>query len=94
VKLKKQKFRFGCTPLEAKGGRWAGAWSTHLLLTKDTFVLEIPKDISEFAACTCHTLALAYSACKRIIERDDPATIVVQGKPVKFNKTVKLHIIQ
>jgi len=71
--------RFGRTPLEEKGGRWAGAWATHLLLTRDTFCVPIPHELSDFAATTIHTMALAFSACQAIIDKDEASTIVVQG---------------
>ncbi|CBY21619.1 unnamed protein product [Oikopleura dioica] len=70
---------FGQTALERKGGRWAGSWGTHVLLTSESFLVEIPEGLSEFAATTAHTMALAWAACRDILERDEPATIVVQG---------------
>ncbi|CAG5107058.1 Oidioi.mRNA.OKI2018_I69.chr1.g3125.t1.cds [Oikopleura dioica] len=70
---------FGETALERSGGRWAGTWGTHALLTSESFLVQIPEGLSEFAATTAHTMALAWAACRDILERDEPATIVVQG---------------
>jgi len=55
---------FGQTALERKGGRWAGCWGTHVLLTSESFIVEIPEGLSEFAATTAHTMALAWAACR------------------------------
>ena len=71
--------KFAETPLEGKGGRWAGLWASHILLTKETFVVTVPNDLSEFAGTTLHTWATAWAACDKILERDEPAIIVVQG---------------
>ena len=71
--------RFAETPLEGKGGRWAGLWASHILLTKETFIIPVPKEISEFGASTIHTWAMAFAACKPILEKDEGAIIVVQG---------------
>jgi len=71
--------RFSSTPLDNRGGRWAGLWASHVLLTKETFVVRVPQDLSEFAACTLHTWALAFAVCNAVLERDEAAIIVVQG---------------
>ena len=71
--------RFAETPLEGRGGRWAGTWASHVLLTKETFVVEVSPDLSEFAASTLHTWALAFAVCSKVLERDEAAIIVVQG---------------
>lgn len=72
--------RFAETPLEGRGGRWAGCWASHILLTKETYVVPIPADLSEFAATTIHTWALAFAICRKVLDRDEAAIIVVQGK--------------
>ena len=71
--------QFADTPLEGKGGRWAGLWASHILLTKETFIIPVPNEISEFASCTLHTWATAYAACSAVLKRNERAIIVVQG---------------
>ena len=71
--------KFADTPLESRGGRWAGLWSSHVLLTKESFIVTVPSDLSEFAATTLHTWALAFAVCEAVLKRDEPAVIVVQG---------------
>ena len=46
---------------------------------RDTFCVPIPHELSDFAATTIHTMALAFSACQAIIDKDEASTIVVQG---------------
>ena len=35
-----------------------------MLLTSESFIVEIPEGLSEFAATTAHTMALAWAACR------------------------------